>query len=60
MGQDFYDAADIIQNVTKELKRLSQNGFQEYFQHLHSCWQKCIVAQGNVAEIMVLFCISQK
>jgi len=49
MGQDFCDAADIIEDVTEELKRLSQNGFQECFQHRHSCWRKCIVAQGNVA-----------
>ena len=25
-----------------ELKKLSQNGFQEYFQHLYSRWQKHI------------------
>jgi len=40
----FCDANDIIKNATEELKRLSQNGFQECFQHLYSCWQKCIVA----------------
>jgi len=49
MGQDFCDAPDIIQNITEELKRPSQNGFQECFQHLNSCWQKCVVAQGKVA-----------
>jgi len=30
----------------EELKRLSQNGFQECSQHLYIRWQKCIVAQG--------------
>ena len=30
----FFDAAD-IKNATEELKRLSQNGFQEWFQHLY-------------------------
>jgi transposase len=32
-GWHFCDATD-INNVMKELKRLSQNDFQEYFQHL--------------------------
>jgi hypothetical protein len=31
-----HDATDIIKNVTIELKRPSQNGFQECFQHLYS------------------------
>jgi hypothetical protein len=30
----FCDATDIIKNVTEELQRLSQNDFQECFQHL--------------------------
>jgi hypothetical protein len=30
-GQGFSDDADIIKNATEELKRLSQNGFQESF-----------------------------
>jgi hypothetical protein len=45
-GERFCDA-DIIRNATEELKRLSQNGFQECFQHLYSGWQKCTDAQGN-------------
>jgi hypothetical protein len=32
--QRFCDVAD-IKNVMEELKRLSQNGFQDYFQHIH-------------------------
>jgi hypothetical protein len=32
-------------NATEELKRISQTSFQEYFQHLHSRWQKCIAVQ---------------
>ena len=35
-GRRFCDATDIIKNATEELKRLSQNDFQEYFQHLYS------------------------
>jgi len=46
-GWGFCDATDIMKNLTEELKRLSQNGFQECFQHLYSRWQKCIIAQGN-------------
>jgi len=51
-----------IKNATEELKRISQNGFQECTQHLHSRWKKCIVAQGeyferNVAYMIVLFCV---
>jgi len=48
--------------VREELKSLSQKGFQECFQHLNSCWHKCIVAQedcfeGNVVKMIVIFCI---
>ena len=32
------DATDIIKDAREELKRLSQNGFHECFQHLDSCW----------------------
>ena len=47
-GRHFCDATDTIRNATKELKRLTQNDFQECFQ------LKYIVAQsdyfeGNVA-----------
>ena len=51
--------------MREELERLSQDGFQEDFQNLYSQWQECVVAQGecfegNVAEMIVLFCISQQ
>ena len=49
-GGRFYDGHDVIKNATKELKRLSQNGFQECFQHLYSRWQSCIVAGGDCFE----------
>ena len=49
-GWLFCDATDIIKNTTEELKRLSQNGFRECFQHHHSGWQKCIFAQGDYFE----------
>ena len=34
----FCDATDFIKNTTEELKRLSQNGFQECSDHLYSRW----------------------
>jgi len=37
-GLRFCDATDIIKNATEELKRVSQNVFQEYFEHLYSHW----------------------
>jgi hypothetical protein len=49
-GWRFCDATDVIKNAAEELKRLSQNGFQECFQHLYSRWQKCIGAQGDYFE----------
>jgi len=38
-GRRIHDATDIRKNATKELKRLSQNGFQECFQYIYSRWQ---------------------
>jgi hypothetical protein len=63
-GQRLCDTPDIIKNATEELKRLSQNGFEEYFQHRYSRWQKCAVApgdyfEGNITYIIALLCISQ-
>jgi hypothetical protein len=49
-GRRFCDATDTIKNATDELKRLLQSGFQEFFRHLYSRWQKCIVAQGEYFE----------
>jgi len=54
-----------IKNAAEELKRLSQNDFQECFQHLYCCWQKCNVAkrdrfEGNIAYVLLPFCMSQK
>ena len=46
----FCEASDIIKNATEELKRLTQNGFQEYFQQVYSRWQKPIFAQGDCFE----------
>jgi hypothetical protein len=43
-------ATDIIKNEKQYLKRLSQNGFQEYFQHFYSRWQKCVLQQGGYFE----------
>jgi transposase len=52
-GRRCCDATDIIKNVTEELKRLSQNGFQEFLQRLNSWWHKCIVPQGDCFEVNV-------
>jgi hypothetical protein len=49
-GRRLCDANDIIKNARKELKRLSQNDFQEYFEHLCCGWQKCVVSQGDCFE----------
>jgi hypothetical protein len=46
-GRRFCDVHYIINKATEELKRLSQNDLQESFQHLCSCWQKYIVANGD-------------
>jgi hypothetical protein len=37
-------------DAMEELKSLSQNGFQECFQHFYSHWQKCTVAQRDYSE----------
>jgi hypothetical protein len=63
-GKGFCDATDIIKNAKEQLKRLSQNAFQERFQH-NSLWRMCRVAQwdcfeGNVAGIIRVLCSSQK
>jgi hypothetical protein len=61
VGRRFCAAADIMKNATEELKRLSQNGFQEYFKRLYSRWQKCIVEKkgiifkGNKTSVTVFF-----
>jgi hypothetical protein len=46
----FCEASDIIKNATEELKRLTQNCFQECFHNLYRRWQKCIFAQGGSFE----------
>jgi hypothetical protein len=44
------DITDTKKNATEELKRVSQNGFQECFQHIYSLWQRCTVAYGDCYE----------
>jgi len=65
MERRYFYAIDISKNATQKLKRLSQNGFQECFQHLYSHCQKYIIAQadyfdGNVSLIVAIFYISKK
>jgi hypothetical protein len=64
-GRHFCGTTDAAENATEELKRLSQNGFQERSHHLYSHWHKCTAAQeeyseGNVAYMFEISCISQK
>jgi hypothetical protein len=35
-------------NVTEELKRLSQNGFQKRFKHIYIRWQKFVLNKGTI------------
>jgi histone-lysine N-methyltransferase SETMAR len=46
------DVADFSNDAIEELKRLSQNYFQECFQNFYSSWKKCspIVAKGKCFE----------
>ena len=37
-GRCFFFVTDIIKNAMEELKRFSQNFYQEYFQHLYNHW----------------------
>jgi len=46
-GWSFCDATDIIKDAMEGLNRLSQNSFQECFQHLYSHGQKYMVTQGG-------------
>jgi hypothetical protein len=47
MGWCFYDTTDIVKNAPDELKKISQNGLNEYFQNLDSRWQKRKFVKGN-------------
>jgi len=49
-GRRFCDVSEIIKNATEELKRISQNGFQEIFKQLYSHWQKCRFTKGDYFE----------
>jgi hypothetical protein len=54
-ARGFCDATDFIKNATKELKRLSQMASRC---HKHIVTQEDYF-EGNVAYIIVLFCIPQ-
>jgi transposase len=47
-GRRFCDATDIIKNGTEGLRKLSQNGFQECFQHFTVAGKRGLF-KGNVA-----------
>jgi hypothetical protein len=54
-GKNFCDDTEIIRNVTEELKRLSQNGFQECFQHFYGRWQKYLHKGAILAEMYLKY-----
>jgi len=47
-GRRFCDATDIVKNEKEELKRLSQNGFQDVSTYCR--WKKCNFAQEDCFE----------
>jgi len=53
--QCFCDATDITKNATVQLKRLSQNGFQECFQHLYSCIRGLLGKKRSLKDCTVLY-----
>jgi transposase len=48
----FFDATGIIKNATEELKRFSQNGFHECFQHLYSLADMCSCISLNACTVL--------
>jgi hypothetical protein len=60
----FCDATDVIKNATDELKAFTK-WLPGMFPTPSQSFPECIIAQGgyfegNIAEIIALFCISQK
>ncbi|GBO33455.1 Histone-lysine N-methyltransferase SETMAR [Araneus ventricosus] len=49
-GHRFEDSDEVIENATKHMKDLSNNGFQECFEQLYERWKKCVDAGGNYFE----------
>ena len=64
-GRRLCDATDIINNATKELKRISQEGFQEFIQHFYSAGRSAQLNKGAILKKCSLtdctdLCFSQK
>ncbi|GBM54357.1 hypothetical protein AVEN_171083-1 [Araneus ventricosus] len=49
-GHRFVDSDEVIENVMKQLKDFSKNGFQECFEQLYKRWKKCVDAGGKYFE----------
>ncbi|GBM14083.1 hypothetical protein AVEN_209970-1 [Araneus ventricosus] len=49
-GRRFVDSDEVIENATKQLKGLSENGFRECFEQLYERWKKCVDAGGKYFE----------
>jgi hypothetical protein len=49
-GRHFYD-----EECDEELKRFSQNAFQECSQHLYRSWQKCRISQGTNMPTYIIY-----
>lgn len=50
-GNRFADSVEGIENATRQLKTLSENAFQECFEHLYERWNKRINAGGEYFEV---------
>jgi hypothetical protein len=46
----FTNSDQITAKATRALTEVLKNGFQESFQELYTCRQKCVTAQGNHSE----------
>jgi len=51
-NQRWRDSIFVMLLTSLRMQQVSQIGFQECFQQLCSCWQKCILAQGNFLKEM--------
>ncbi|GFU37363.1 hypothetical protein TNCV_4273411 [Trichonephila clavipes] len=46
-GHCFVDSDEVIQNVTKQLKDLSKNGLQKFFEQLYERWNRYVDEGGG-------------
>jgi hypothetical protein len=46
----FFEHAEIQENAIRELRAVTESAFQEAFQQLKKCWEKCITSRGDYFE----------